>query len=108
MHATQKRLSPTTIIKADDPSLGPKTRAEALWNKIPIRNATIASLGDSVELLADLWSSAWKTGNGNAIPKAKLVEFSEKDLEKIYRKEKGFVPSLSLAEMAQSGKFEPK
>jgi len=107
MHDTQKRLSPKKIINADDPSLGPKTRAEALWNKPSIRNATIASLADSVELLADLWTTAWKEGNGNAIAKAKLVKFSEKDLEKIYRKEKAFVPSLSLEEMAESGEFEP-
>lgn len=108
MYDTQKRLSPKRIINADDPSLGPKARAEALWAKTPIRKATVASLADSVLLLADLWTAAWKVGNGKAIAAAKLVEFSEKDFDNICRKEKSFVPSLSLAEMAESGDFEPQ
>jgi hypothetical protein len=65
------------------------------------------SLADGVDLLADLWTTAWKVGNGKAIAKAKLVQFSEKELEKIYRNEKAFMPSLSLAEMAESGDYEP-
>jgi hypothetical protein len=48
-----------------------------------------------------------KVGNGKAIAKAKLVQFSEMELEKIYRNEKAFMPSLSLAEMAESGDYEP-
>jgi len=35
------------------------------------------------------------------------VQFSEKDLDAICRKEKAFVPSLSLEEMAESGEYEP-
>src|SRR5262249_40954484 len=31
MSRSQERLAPKTIINADDPSLGPKARAEALW-----------------------------------------------------------------------------
>lgn len=107
MHSVQKRLAPKTIINADDPSLSANARSAALWKKANIRNATVASLADSVQLLADLWKAAWKAGNGNTIPAAKLVEFKEADLEDIYRGEKTFVPSLSLAKMAQSGKFEP-
>jgi hypothetical protein len=107
MYASQKRLSPKRIINADDPSLGPKARAEALWKKPSIRKATIASLADSVWLLASLWTSAWKVGNGNAIAASKLVQFTEKDLDDICRKEKAFVPSLSLEEMAESGEYEP-
>lgn len=107
MHASHKRLSPTKIINADDPLLGPKARATALWNKTSIRNATIASLADSVWLLASLWASAWKAGNGNAIAASKLVRFSEPALDDICRKEKTFVPSLSLEEMAESGEYEP-
>ena len=107
MYASQKRLSPKKIINADDPSLGPKARATALWQKPSIRKATIASLADSVWLLASLWTSAWKVGNGDAIAASKLVRFSEEDLDDICRKEKAFVPSLSLEEMAESGEYEP-
>jgi len=109
MFAAQKRLSPKKIITADQPNVtgGPKTRAAALWNKPTIRNATVASLADSVRLLADLWKGAWKAGNGNSIAANKLVRFKDSDFDDIYRKDKKFIPSLSLAEMAQSGKFEP-
>lgn len=109
MFAAQKRLSPKKIITADQPNVtgSPKTRATALWNKPTIRNATVASLADSVRLLADLWKGAWKAGNGNSIAANKLVRFQDSDFDDIYRKDKKFIPSLSLAEMAQSGKFEP-
>jgi hypothetical protein len=60
-----------------------------------------------VFLLADLWTSAWAAGNGDSIAASQLVEFSEEDIENIYRGEPDFVPSLSLKKMAQSGDFEP-
>lgn len=109
MFACQKRLSPKTIINADKPNTdqGPKARATALWNKANIRKATVASLADSARLLADIWKGAWKTGNGNSIAANKLIRFEEADLDNIYRKEKKFIPSLSLDEMVTSGKFEP-
>ncbi len=107
MHDAQGRLSPMDIIKADDPSLGPTARSKALWENKKVREATIQSLADSVTILAALWSSAWKIGKGNKISKSKIKEFSEKELQKIYRKEKDFIPSLSLQEMADSGEFEP-
>ena len=103
-----QRFVPKKIINADDPLLGPKGRAERLWKKPSIRNATVASLADSVRLLASLWTSAWKEGNGNAIAASKLVGFSEDAFDDICRKDKTFVPSLSLANLAESGDFEPE
>jgi hypothetical protein len=85
-----------TIINADDPSLTPKKRAGRLWEKTSIRKASIECWADSVFLLADLWTAAWKEGGGNSISQSKLVGFEEKDLEDIYRGEANFVPSLSL------------
>ncbi|HSM85658.1 MAG TPA: hypothetical protein VLT16_05880 [Candidatus Limnocylindrales bacterium] len=107
MHDAQERLSPQDIIDADDPESGPSARARALWNNQKVRNATIQSLADSVQVLASLWTSAWKAGKGSKIDKSKLVEFQEDELDRIYRRDRKFVPSLSLDEMAQSGKFEP-
>jgi hypothetical protein len=109
MHAAQSRLAPKTIINTDQPNvnLGPKARATALWKKASIRDATVASLADSVRLLRDLWTSAWKAGNGDSLAKSKLGEISEPDLESVYRGEPKFVPSLSLDQMAASGDFEP-
>ncbi len=107
MNQSRQRLSPQAIIDADDPELGPKARAQRLWEKPTIQDALIESLADSVRLLADLWTSAWKAGHGNAIDASKLVTFAEKDLEKVYRDNQKFVPSWSLAKMKQSGHFEP-
>ena len=106
MGLAQKRLPPRTIINADDPSLAQEARAALLWKNKNVRKQTIASLGDSVILLSDLWTSAWKAGGGPSIKKTNLVEFSEPDLEAITR-DKKFVESMSLAEMANSGLFEP-
>ena len=106
MHDSQARLSPEDIIAADDPTLTAKQRAAALWANKKVRTATIQSLADSTRLLADLWTSAWLAGNGAKVPKSKLVQFSEKDLEAVYRDSK-FAPSLSLAAMVKSKDFEP-
>jgi hypothetical protein len=106
MHDAQDRLSPMEIIDADDPSLGPKARATALWENTKIRKASMESLADSVRVLASLWESAWRIGNGKDIDKSELGEIDESALDKIYRRDKNFVPSLSLDEMVDSGKFE--
>ena len=108
MHRSQKRLSPKMIFEADDPTLGPTARAEALWANSRIRAATIASIADSVQLLAALWSSAWKVGKKTTMPKSQIRLFEESELEQIYRGEREFAPSLSLDDMARSQKFEPQ
>ncbi len=103
MYASQKRLPPTAIIAADDPSGTVPARANALWKNTKVREATVASLADSVKLLANLWTAAWKAGNGDKIADAKLLPLDKDELDDLYRHEKGFVPSLSLAKMAQLG-----
>jgi hypothetical protein len=107
MNAAQKRLSPDTIISADDASLGPKARAKRLWENSDIREATAQSLADSVRVVTGLWSSAWIIGRGARIPKSKLIAFDEDDLDRVYRRESRFVPSMSLTAMVESGRFEP-
>jgi hypothetical protein len=107
MYAAQKRLTPKTIINADNPALTENGRAARLWAKKKIREATIASLADSVRLLADLWASAWAKGNGDVNAAGQLGAFSEPEFDNICRNEQDFAPSLSLNEMVQSGRFEP-
>jgi hypothetical protein len=106
MHRSQDRLAPEFIIDTDDPSLGPKARAAVLWDNETIREATLQSLAESVALLADLWTAAWEHGGGHVLPAQALREFSEDELQKVYRKEKGFIPSLSLNRMVETGRFE--
>src|SRR5262249_43917806 len=107
MHRSQQRLSPAEIIDADNSSLGPKARAQALWNITRIRKATIDSLADSVQVLAGLWTAAWKAGGGKDIAPSALVELDPDKLMDLCRKDRKFVPSQSLADMARSGSFEP-
>ena len=107
MNDAQTRLPPKTIIDADDPSLGPKARAEALWNNKDIQEATIRSLADSVRVLAALWKSAWEAGDGASVAASKIRAYKEEELKPVYRSDPKFVPSLSLDDMAESGKFEP-
>jgi hypothetical protein len=107
MQRSQDRLSPLEIIEADDPSQGPKARAEALWSNTKVRKATIDSLADSVQTLAGLWAAAWKAGDGKNLDADTLVELDQKKLNDLVRKDRKFVPSLSLAQMAASGDFEP-
>lgn len=108
MWRAQQRLAPKTIINADDPSLKPQARATALWNNTKISNPTAESLADSVRLLAALWEAAWDRGSGTpAMANTNSKAFDEKKLDKVYRREPTFVPSLDLDAMAASGKFEP-
>jgi len=105
MSDAHDRLSPDTIIDADDPSLAESDRATRLWANAAVRKETIRSLAASTATLARLWASAWKQGNGKAVPKPKLRAFTEKELETLYRS-KTFAPALTLDQMAASGKFE--
>jgi hypothetical protein len=108
IHKTQARLSPTAIIAADDPSLSQSKRAQALWDDPQVRTATIAALADSVKLLANLWTSAWRAGGGESVAQTELTRFSEASLQHLYRSDE-FLPAFSLQAMAEepSHRFEP-
>jgi hypothetical protein len=105
MSDAHDRLSPETIIDADDPSKPDSARAQALWNNGKIRKETIRSIADSTKTLARLWASAWKVGNGKAVPQSKITAFTEAAIEKVYRGAK-FAPAMTLAAMATSGRFK--
>ena len=83
MSDAHARLSPDTIIDADDPALSETDRAKRLWANKKVRKETVRSLAASVATLARLWASAWKQGNGKAVPKAKLKTFTEKEIGKL-------------------------
>jgi hypothetical protein len=108
MHGAFERLKPMDIINADDPDLTQKARATRLWENDTIRDATVASLTDSVRLLAHLWQTAWEEGGGDALAAGDIRQFSEADLSDVVRREhETFVPSRSLDELDASGDFEP-
>lgn len=106
MARAQKALPPMTIIRADDPTLTVKERQAALFANKTITAATAGLLADSVRVLADLWESAWRVGNGKALPKNQQRVFSTEELIPVYRSST-FLPSLTLNRMAASNRFEP-
>ena len=106
MDGVRQRLPPETIIDADIPEEGPKTRARHLWEIDEIREATIQSLAESSFLLARLWASAWVIGGGDSLPEEDIRTFTEEELEDLYRQQ-DFARALSLTQMAESGTFEP-
>jgi hypothetical protein len=106
MDASRKRLSPSQIIAADDPTLTPKPRATQLWNNQAVRAATIASLADSSYALARIWQGAWVAGGGDQIAKAQLVQLAEAKLTAVYS-DKTFAPGYTLDELAATGIYEP-
>ncbi|HET9217529.1 MAG TPA: hypothetical protein VFR18_11145 [Terriglobia bacterium] len=108
MFGAFQRLPPLDIINADNPQLTQRKRAERLWNNPAIRTATVASIVDSVRLLAHLWATAWIAGGGDNLAASKIKRYSEANLNDVCRGEHDtFVPSLSLDDMAASGDFEP-
>jgi hypothetical protein len=104
MSDAHTRLPPATIIDADDPSLSDNDRAKRLWANAKVKSETIRSLAASTVTLARLWASAWKQGNGKAVPASTLKVFTEKEFTSLV-KTKTFAPALTLDEMAKSGDF---
>src|SRR6267378_3249598 len=105
MSDANKRLAPTYIIDADDPTLTAPERAKRLWANAKIRKETAKSLAESTRVLAALWKGAWSAGNGDKIASSKLKAIAEPRLQTIYRKS-SFLPSLTLKAMAASGRFK--
>ena len=57
--------------------------------------ATITNIAEGCQVMAILWQSAWKHGNGSAIPSSDLVEQDPKELRKLYNR-KTFVESFKM------------
>lgn len=64
-----------------------------MWNDLGAR--TITNIAEGCRVMAILWQSAWKHGNGSAIPAADLVEQDPKELRKLYNR-KTFVEAFRM------------
>jgi hypothetical protein len=108
IEGARARLAPDDIIDADDPSLAPHQRAARLWDNATVRDATIASLADSTQTLAQLWMSAWHLMDGeHKLGDADVRGFTEAELMRVYKK-RGYAHAQSLADLARTGDFEPE
>jgi hypothetical protein len=98
-------LSPEQIIAADDPTLTANERAVNFFDKLADETASCIAQGTS--LLANLWLTAWKEGNGDTKMKTADLVIRDRDtLETMYRKSTT-LKSLSLSGMITAGLRAP-
>ena len=96
MRDTFRRIPPADVVQAFvKHGKGKKGRAEAFWKEFG--DETIACMQNGTHLLACLWESAWKEGQGEQHVHA-LGALTEKKAMSVCAR-KGFLPSLSIAEI---------
>lgn len=106
MERTIKTLAPKEIIDGDDPSKGPKARAELLFDQFS--DQTAQCIADGCLTLASLWYTAWLEGGGDSkSSKMKDLKTRKPDaLKKLY-KSGAFIPALTFEEMIAEGMVRP-
>ena len=90
-------LSPKKICDAYNAEHTPAARVTRLWTDFG--DLTITRMAQGAICMADIWASAWKEGNGAAIPQSVLVAQDPTVLSNTYRTA-AFFPSMSLALLA--------
>jgi hypothetical protein len=98
MRRTILRLPPQRIIDVYNSNSG-RDRTVRMWEAFG--RETVACVADGAQTLAMIWKSAWRAGNGDHVPKSKLVALSPDDLRKLYDDPK-FLPAARLPEMIES------
>lgn len=95
MDRSARKVPPKKLVDAFVKAGGTKTVAvyDKLWDKFG--DGTIAIMADGARVLAMIWESAWRAGNGNQIPESKLKALRKDTLAGLYR-DPNFVPSLDL------------
>jgi hypothetical protein len=107
--ATMKKvraiLPPEKIMEADDPTLKDNERADLFFNAFA--DKTAACVAEGTSLLANLWVSAWREGNGETKMNDASVKLRNSDkLETMYRNST-VLKSLSLSGMVSAGLRAP-
>ncbi len=98
MKRTRQRASPLAVVEVFAAALqNRKNTADALWNNF--HEATRDAFVDGCRVLAMLWESAWREGNGAAISDNRIRAVPETRLMTLYS-DQNFLPSLSLNQMA--------
>ena len=99
MRRTRNRIGPMALVEEYAAALqGGDDVAEALWSKFGM--ATGAAIADGCWVLAMLWESAWREGNGGAIGDDLLRAVPADELIALYS-DQLFLPSLSLDEIGR-------
>lgn len=93
MTETIAAIAPQDICDAYNEETKPADRVNRLWTDFG--DKTITRLAQGAICMADLWASAWKEGNGAAIPQSALAALDPNALAGLY-KPAAFFPSMSL------------
>lgn len=93
MDDTQKNLPPLDVVQTWSDSIG-NGKWDNMWKRLGPK--TIENIAEGSRVLAILWESAWKHGNGDRqFLQSDLVELDKKKLRDRYM-DKNFVPSFNL------------
>ncbi|SCX28540.1 hypothetical protein DSM25558_4500 [Agrobacterium sp. DSM 25558] len=99
MDRTMAALPPSSIVDAFIATGGGKSRqvTSALWEQFG--ETTAAAMADGARVLALVWDSAWKAGNGDRLKNKDLIAIDKAELMALYE-DRNFVPSLVLNDIA--------
>jgi hypothetical protein len=98
MKRTRERAGPLAIVEVFAAALqNRENTADTLWDNF--REATRDAFVDGCRVLAMLWESAWREGNGPAISTTRIRAVAETRLMALYS-DQHFLPSRSLDDLA--------
>jgi hypothetical protein len=99
LRQTITTLPPMDVIEAFNGATG-AARIPHMWEVLGDRTVTCIAAGCHV--LASLWISAWKEGEGDDIPANRLKAIDLTSLKQLYNN-KEFLPALRLQEFEETG-----
>ena len=98
MRKVMTELPPLTIVAAYNESAHKvKDMYKLAIDAYKIGEKTAICMGEGCLLLASLWRSAWKEGDGNNFPKNALAKIERISLKSLYM-DKGFLPSYRMGD----------
>lgn len=96
MNETFHNLPPAAICDSFSDHLGKPKRFDLMWQDLG--QQTIVNMVNGCKVMAILWESAWRAGNGDAIAPQSLVGISQSALKALYN-DKNFVPSFGMKDV---------
>jgi hypothetical protein len=83
MRDTVTDFPPMTVLESwRKGGSSPKARRDQMWKDL--HDQTAATIANGAHVLAILWQSAWKAGNGDAIPAGQLITLDPQKLMELY------------------------
>jgi hypothetical protein len=95
MKATVGRLSPEEVLEVWRKEKG-QGKYDRMWDALGPQ--TIENISEGAHVMAVLWQSAWKHGNGDRLPETKLGKIAKSKLQVLYLK-RDFVQSFRLSDI---------